>query len=62
MPIAVSASLKREASFVKIEGLPSLTEHFKKQMSKHCLDMGLCPIAPPKGFPVALWKPSGKNT
>jgi len=20
--------------------------------------MGLCPIAPPKGFPVALWKPS----
>ena len=26
------------------------------------LDMGLCPIAPPKGFPLALWKPSGKNT
>ena len=32
--------------------------------------MGLCPIAPPKGFPnvyggfcrIALWKPSGKNT
>ena len=21
--------------------------------------MGLCPIAPPKGFPLALWKPSG---
>ena len=21
--------------------------------------MGLCPITPPKGFPVALWKPSG---
>ena len=20
--------------------------------------MGLCPIAPPKGFPIALWKPS----
>ena len=25
-------------------------------------DMGLCPIAPPKGFPLALWKPSGANT
>ena len=23
------------------------------------VDMGLCPIAPPKGFPLALWKPSG---
>ena len=22
------------------------------------VDMGLCPIAPPKGFPLALWKPS----
>ena len=33
-------------------------------------DMGLCPIASPKGFPnvygahwrIALWKPSGINT
>ena len=24
--------------------------------------MGLCPIAPPKGFPIALWKPSVLNT
>ena len=23
--------------------------------------MGLCPIAPPKGFPIALWKPSVTN-
>ena len=23
--------------------------------------MRLCPIAPPKGFPLALWKPSGEN-
>ena len=38
------------------------TEHFKKQVSKHLGNMGLCPIAPPKGFPVALWKPSGKKT
>ena len=44
------------------KGLSSLTKHFKKQISKHFLDMGLCPIAPPKGFPVALWKPSGTNT
>ena len=25
--------------------------YFKKQLSKHTLNMGLCPIAPPKGFP-----------
>ena len=24
--------------------------------------MGLCPIAPPKGFPIALCKPSAANT
>ena len=23
--------------------------------------LGLCPNAPPKGFPIALWKPSGAN-
>jgi hypothetical protein len=33
----------------------------KIKKTKHFQNMGLCPIAPPKGFPIALWKPSGIN-
>ena len=51
---------------------PVLTSYFgkRKRLSEcilysdgllennYAFGMGLCPIAPPKGFPLALWKPS----
>ena len=39
-----------------------LKPNISKNNDLSILDMGLCPIAPPKGFPIALWKPSGANT
>ena len=46
----------------KKRGLSGLNRTFQETDIEAFLDMGLCPIAPPQGFPVALWKPSGKNT
>jgi hypothetical protein len=41
-----------------VKPLPIIQE----SKTKHFQNMGLCPIAPPKGFPLALWKPSGKKS
>ena len=49
-------------SFICGKGAVRLKPNISRNKCLSILDMGLCPIAPPKGFPVALWKPSGANT
>jgi len=38
-----------------------MQNQFSKKAFLLLQSMGLCPIAPPKGFPIALWKPSAAN-
>ena len=48
--------------YAKPHGAIKLKPNMSRNNIYAFLDMGLCPIAPPKGFPVALWKPSGAYT
>ncbi len=61
MPEQPSAVAKQQRSG-KSKGLTSLNRAFQETNIEAFVDMGLRPIAPPKGFPLALWKPSGANT
>ena len=61
MPEQPFAVAKRQRSG-KSKGLTSLNRTFQETNIEAFVDMGLRPIAPPKGFPLALWKPSGANT
>jgi len=52
-----------------MQGAVKLKPNISRNNIQAFLDMGLCPIAPPKGFPnvygahwrIALWKPSVTN-
>ena len=53
--------MKETNSVCKKQGRQDKTEYSKKKKLLSITDfsgMRLCPIAPPKGFPIALWKPS----
>ena len=61
MPEQPLAVAKRQRSG-KSKGLTSLNRTFQEINIEAFVDMGLAPSPPPKGFPLALWKPSGANT
>ena len=59
---ALSHSVRRQ---IKKQSCQNKTAHSGKPLIRiyaAAEGMGLCPIAPPKGFPFALWKPSAANT